>query len=335
MNIPTKNRQNLLPLFHYPFKAAIAIGFFSFATSALAQAGYPAKPIKMIVPHAPGGPVDVVARRLGDSLGRRLGQSVIVENRPGANGIIGANACKNAPADGYTFCVFLSDTIVINPSAYKKLQYGPKDFAPVAELTKIDAALVVSSSLPVKNLQEFVSYEATNRGSLNWGHFGIGSSSHLYMTKLNARLGTQLVDIPFQGGAPVVTALLAGEVQAAVLSYSLVSQHIKQGKLRALAVLGERSSSRFPGIPLMKDQGLGDSRQSWIGLFAPAGTSQQLIARMNKEVKAALADPDTNTSLIAQGLTIVGGTPEDVETLVTLEATDWAATVKAANVSLN
>lgn len=237
--------------------------------------------------------------------------------------------------DGYTFCVYLSDTVVINPSAYKKLPYSPADFTPVAQLARIDAAVVVSAELPIKSIADLAKYDAANPGKLSWGPFGVGSSSHLCMTKVNSQLGTKFFDIPYQGGGPTMNALLSGQVQASLLSYGLVSQHIDQGKLRAIGVLGDKSSPRFAGVPLLKDLGFGYSPQSWIGMFAPAGTSVAIVDRVNKEVKTALQDPELIKALESQGLAPSPMTPQELDTQVKADLAEWSALVKAANISLD
>ncbi len=315
--------------------AAVLIGGLGAATGAHAQADYPSKPIKMIVPQPAGGPVDVMARMVSDGLSRRLGQQVIVENRPGASGIIGASACKNAPADGYTFCALLSDSVVINPSVYTKLQYSPHDLSPVIEISKIESALIVAASLPVNSLADLARYEADHRGKLNWGHFGIGSSSHLYLEKVNASIGTQVVDVPYQGGAPAVVGLLSGQVEMAILSYSLVNQHIGQGKLRAIAALGDQPSAHFVDVPLMKDQGAGESPQAWVGVFAPNGTPGSHIAKINREANIVLQDPELIAKANGLGLKLIGGSADQLAGRVKADLATWASVAKAAKVRLD
>lgn len=300
-----------------------------------AQTAYPSRPVKVIVPLAAGGPVDLVARRVSERLTKQLGQPVMVENRAGGNGIIGANACKSAAPDGQTLCILLSDTLVINPAIYKKLPYTVGDFAPISEISRIDTAVVVSAALPIRSIQELVQYDRAHPGKLNWGHFGIGSSSHLFMAQVNEKLGARIVDVPYQGGGPALNGLLGDQVQVSSLSYSLVAQHIEAGKLRALAVLGDVPSPRFAGVPLLKNQGLGTARNAWIGLFAPTGTPAAVIARLSAEIKAITADPEFQKSLDAQGLHVTGRSPEETAAVIKAEGADWSAVAKAANVSLD
>ena len=296
---------------------------------------YPARPVRIIVPLAAGGPVDLVARRVGDRLAKQLGQPVTVENRAGGNGIIGATACKSAQPDGHTLCILLSDTVVINPAIYKKLPYAVTDFAPISEISRIDTAVVVTTALPVRTLRELVQYDRAHPGTLNWGHFGIGSSSHLFMAQVNDKLGSRIVDVPYQGGSLVLNAMLGNQVQVSSLSYSLVAQYIDSGKLRALAVLGDVASPRFPGVPLLKDQGLGTARNAWVGLFAPTGTSPAIIARLFNEIKTITSDTEFQKALEAQGLAVTGRSPDETAAVIKAEGEDWHWVAASAKVSLD
>lgn len=318
-------------------KLTCAIGLLASAWACAAQTAttWPARPIKVIVPLAAGGPVDLVARRVSDRLSKQLGQPVTVENRAGGSGIIGATACKTAQPDGHTLCILLSDTVVINPAIYKKLPYAVSDFTPISEINRIDTAVVVTTSLPIRSIQELVQYDRANPGKLNWGHFGIGSSSHLFMAQVNEKLGSRIVDVPYQGGGPVLNGLLGNQVQVSSLSYSLVAQHIESGKLRALAVLGDLPSPRFAGVPLLKNQGLGTARNAWVGLYAPAGTPPAVIARLYDEIKAITSDTEFQKALDAQGLSVTGRSPEETAAVIKAEGEDWRAVAKVANVSLD
>ena len=316
-------------------RSFLTLSLALFAGLCHAQTAYPSRPVKVIVPLAAGGPVDLVARRVSDRLSKQLGQPVMVENRAGGNGIIGANACKSAAPDGHTLCILLSDTLVINPAIYKKLPYAVGDFAPISEISRIDTAVVVSAGLPIRSIQELVQHDRAHPGKLNWGHFGIGSSSHLFMAQVNEKLGARIVDVPYQGGGPALNGLLGDQVQVSSLSYSLVAQHIEAGKLRALAVLGDTPSPRFAGVPLLKNQGLGTARNAWIGLFAPTGTPAAVIARLSAEIKAITSDPEFQKSLDAQGLAVTGRSPEETAAVIKAEGADWSAVAKAANVSLD
>ena len=320
---------------HRAVAGAVAIACFGAGAQYAVAAPYPERPIKIIVPFTPGGPVDLVARRMGDSLTKQLGQPAVVENRPGANGIVGATACKSAAPDGYTVCMFLSDTVVINPSIYKTISYSAKQFAPISEIVKVDSAVVVSASLPVNSLQDLVEYEKKHKGKLNWGHFGTGSSSHLYMTQVNKATGTQFVDVPYQGGSPTVTALVSGQIDVSLLSYGLVAQYIDTGKLKAIAVLGDKPSPNFKGVPLLKDQGLTFARSAWVGAFAPAGTPESVTRRLNAAIQTALRDEEVRKTLVVQGLLPVGGSPEALANVVNAESQDWASIAQAARVSLD
>lgn len=257
----------------------LAFALALFAGLCSAQTAYPSRAVKVIVPLAAGGPVDLVARRVSERLARQLGQPVAVENRAGGNGIIGANACKSAAPDGHTLCILLSDTLVINPAIYKKLPYTVGDFAPVSEISRIDTAVVVSARLPIRSIQELVQYDRAHPGQLNWGHFGIGSSSHLFMAQVNEKLGARIVDVPYQGGGPALNGLLGDQVQVSSLSYSLVAQHIDAGKLRALAVPrgdGGGHQDRKRGL---ERGGQGGERQPGLRRFLSPSVRRRSCAR--------------------------------------------------------
>lgn len=320
------------------FRTAI-VGAAFCAPLALAQSSETMnKPLRLVVPFAPGGPVDVVARAVGENLSRAMGQPVIVDNKPGANTIIGANACKAAAPDGQTFCVFLNDTVTINPSVYTKLPYDPeRDFVPVASLVGIEAAIVVAADLPVSNLKELARYDAANPGKVNWGTFGTGSSAHLYLGQVNRAMGARINHVPYnQGGAAVVTGLMSGDIQATMLSYGLVNQWIQKGKLKAVAVVGDKRSPYFPEVATAKEQGLGLDAKIWIGMFAPAGTPAPAVSRMNQAVNRIVLDPAFQKQFLqVQGFSPLAGTPSEFADRVRTDRAEWAAVVSALNVKLD
>ncbi len=296
------------------------------------------KPIRLIVPFAAGGPTDAAARAVGEGLSRALGQSVIVENKPGANTIIGASACKAAAPDGQTFCIFLNDTVTINPSVYSKLPYdSDRDFVAVASLVGIESAIVVSADLPVSNLKELAQFDAANPGKLNWGTFGIGSSAHLYLGQANRALNTRINHVPYaQGGAAVVSGLMSGDIQSTMLSYGLVNQWIQKGKLKAIAVIGESRSPYFPNVHSVKEQGLGMSPRLWIGMFAPSGIPAAAVEQMNKAVNRILLDPAFQKQYLeTQGLTPLVGTSQEFADRIRRDRAEWAAVASATNVRLD
>lgn len=296
------------------------------------------KPVRLIVPFAAGGPVDATARAIGEQLSRRLGQPVIVDNKPGANTIIGANVCKGATPDGHNFCVLLSDTVVLNPAIYSKLPYDPeRDFAAVANLVGVEAAIVVSTDLPVSNLGELGRYDVENPGKLNWGTFGIGSSAHLYLGQVNRAMNAQINHIPYsQGGAAVVTGLVSGNIQTSMLSYGLVKQWIEKEKIKAVAVVGDHRSPYFPGVPTVKEQGLGLSTKAWIGLFAPKGTPSAAVIQMNEAVNQILQAPHFQEGFLqAQGFTPIAGSPEELAARVRKDRAEWAEVASVLRVKLD
>jgi tripartite-type tricarboxylate transporter receptor subunit TctC len=317
----------------------VILGMAMCAQPAMSQvASSSSKPIKLIVPFAAGGPVDAAARAVGDGLSRALGQSVIVENKPGANTIIGASACKAAAPDGQTFCVFLNDTVTINPSVYGKLPYDPeRDFVAVASLVGIEAAIVVAADLPVSNLKELAQFDASHPGKLNWGTFGTGSSAHLYLGQVNRALKAQINHIPYtQGGAAVVAGLVSGDIQSSMLSYGLVNQWIQKGKLKAVAVIGDSRSPYFPDVRTVKEQGLGLSTKAWIGMFAPSGIPAAAVEQMNQAVNRVLMDPAFQKQhLETQGFTPIVSTPKEFADRTRKDRAEWAAVAAATNVRLD
>lgn len=292
---------------------------------------YPNKPIKLIVPFPPGGSADVLARTVGERVGKAMGQSVVVENRPGAGGIPGAQAVATAPADGYTL-LFANTNIAINPSLYKTLPYDTATaFAPVVLMVQVPNLLLVPADLGVSNVQELIAMAKARPGRLNYASAGNGTFPHLAVEMFKHLSGTSITHIPYKGAAPALNALLAGEVQ--VLSNDLVTatQHVKSGKLRALAITSATRSPTLPDIPTMAEAGVRDyAAAGWQGIMVPAGTPAAIIDRLNVEINKALADPELSASLPRQGLLVAGGSTQQFADFLRQDTARWAATVKAS-----
>jgi tripartite-type tricarboxylate transporter receptor subunit TctC len=288
--------------------AAIA-AFLSF--SAAAQ-GYPSKPIRLIVPFAAGGGNDNVARLVGKRLADSLGQPVLVDNRPGAGGMVGAElAAKSAP-DGYTLFLGGVGSHAINPNLHEKLPYDPiKDFAPVELLAQAPLVLVVHPSVPANSVAELTAYARAHPGKLNFASNGNGSSSQLAAVMFDSMAGVDMVHVPYKGLSPALTDLLSGQVQLMFSSVVAILPHIKAGKLRALAVTGAKRLASLPELPTIAESGLpGYEASSWYGILAPAGTPRNIVARLNAELTKALEQPEVRASLLAEGAEPVGGSPE-------------------------
>ena len=318
-------------------KMLLALAFAVVCTIAHAQADYPSKPLRFIVPYPVGGAADTIARHVGQVLTKRTGQTVIIENRGGASGMIGATACKLAAADGYTFCMLFSDIVAINPFIFKKIAYdAEKDFAPVIHVVKVDGVIVAPTAFPPNTLKELVAYAKANPGAINWASIGVGSSPHLLLEKINQSAGTDMKHVPYQGGGPVTTALLAGEVHVTMSGYGLVAPHIKSGKMKTFAALGTKRSSLIPEIPTLVEQGVEFTGELWLGLFAPAGTSPAQIDVINRHVNAIIADPAfVAKNLSPGGYAPTGGAPQALTDRVRRDQQEWGGLAKALNLGLD
>jgi len=282
-----------------------------FAAAASAQA-YPVKPIRLIVPFAAGGGNDNVARLVGKRLADGLGQPVIVDNRPGAGGVVGAELAAKAASDGYTLFLGGVGSHAINPNLHERLPYDPiRDFAPVALLAQAPLILVVHPSVPAGGFSEFVAYARANPGRLNYASNGNGSSSQLAAVMFDSMAGVDMVHVPYKGLAPALADLLAGEVQVMFSSVVAILPHIKAGKLRGLAVTGAKRLPSMPELPTIAEAGFpGYEASSWYGILAPAGTPRDIVMKLNAELGKALEQAEVRNSLLAEGAEPAGGTPE-------------------------
>jgi tripartite-type tricarboxylate transporter receptor subunit TctC len=274
--------------------------------------GYPSKPIRLIVPFSAGGGNDNVARLVGKALSGSLGQQVVIDNRPGAGGVLGAElAAKSAP-DGYTLFLGGVGSHAINPNLHERLPYDPiKDFAPVALLASAPLMLVVHPSVPAGSTREFIALARLKPGRLNYASNGNGSSSHLAAVMFEAMAGVEMVHVPYKGLSPALADLLSGRVQLMFSSVVAILPHIKAGKLRGLAVTASKRLALMPELPTLAESGLaGYEASSWYGVLAPAGTPEEVVARLNAEMVKALDQPEVRNSLLGEGAEPVGGPPE-------------------------
>ena len=312
--------------------AFIALAALAFA----AAAQYPSRPVRVLVPQPPGGANDTVARVIAPALGDALGQPLIIENRPGANGNVAMEAAAKAPADGYTLLLAADAQIVINPHFYRELPFDTlKDFAPVASLVNTNMVLAVNPKLPVNTLPEFIEYAKRANPPLAYASIGNGSQHHLVMEMLKQRAHIDLLHVPFKGGGPATTALIAGEVAAAFGGNS-VTGHVRAGRLRALAVAGRQRSPAFPEVPRLAEFYPGLEVTPWLALFAPAGTPGAIIARLREATSRALADPAT-----AEKIRRVGGlepyisTPAEFAALLKSEYARYGEVVRAVGAKVD
>jgi tripartite-type tricarboxylate transporter receptor subunit TctC len=307
---------------------------FAWAGTALAQT-WPTKPISVVVPYAAGGYYDLIARVVAQRLAEALGQPVVVNNKAGANGILGTEFTAKAAPDGYTIMVGGIGPHAVNPSLYPKLQYdGVRDFAPIIPVSIQPSILVVHPSLGVTSVRELVALAKSKPGQINYASAGAGSSPHLATEMLNTAMGIKMNHIPYKGTGPATVAALAGETTVYLGAGSETIQHIRAGKLRALAVAGSSRLAALPDVPTMIEAGVpGFEAASWFGFFAPAGTPPAIIARLNTEIGKILKMPAPHDAIAAGGTAqVTGGTPQDLGDLVKTETVKWAKVIKDADV---
>jgi tripartite-type tricarboxylate transporter receptor subunit TctC len=305
------------------------------ATAASAQS-YPDKSVRMVVPFAAGaGSNDIMARLVAQKLSDALGQQFVVDNRPGASGIIGTDIVAKAPPDGYTV-LMMSLTFTVNPSLFSKLPYDTvRDLIPVTMVASAPLMLVVHPSVPAKSVTEFIAYAKANPGKLNFGSGGPGTTPHLAGEMIKTVAGIQVTHIPYKGGAPALTDLVAGQIQFMCENIPGTLPFAKAGKLRALAVTDLKRSPLLPELQTLDEAGLkGYQIVGWNGLFVPAGTPQPIVNRLNAEVVKALALPDVKDRLATLGADAVGDTPQHFAVFIKAEIPKWAKVVKDAGLKI-
>lgn len=316
-------------------RALALLALSSMAFGAASQPAYPAKPVTIVVPYAPGGLSDSLARALAQRLAVGLKQPVVVDNKPGANTLIGAGAVAKAPADGHTLLLTAEATLAINPHLYAKLPYHPESsFAPVAALASLSQGLAVSPGMPADSLSKFLAQAKSAR--LTYANLGAGSTAHLNMELFQRAAGVKLEGVPYKGAGPALTDLMGGHVDAMIVATGLVAPQVQAGKLKLLAVGGSRRSALVPGVPTFAEAGLPDYQpSSWFALLAVAGTSPEIVRRLNADVNRILADPAFKTEFLDRnGLEAIGGSAEQLGALVRTEARRWGEVVRAAQVKV-
>lgn len=314
--------------------AALALAML--ASGAHAQA-WPAKPIKWVVPFAPGGTTDILARTIGDKLAIALGQPVIIENKPGAGGGVGADYTAKAPADGYTIMGGTISTHAINASLYKSLPYDPvKDFAPITLIARVPNMLVVNPDVPAKNVADLIALMKASPAKYTFASSGNGTSQHLSGELFKTMAGVEMQHIPYKGSPPALQDVVGGQVTMTFDNITTAWPLAKGGKLRALAVTTAKRSSVAPEVPTLAESGLaGYEVGSWQGVFAPAGTPPEIVKRLNAEIVKIIRMPDVNEKLTALGAEPVGNTPEEFGALVRAEVGKWADVVKKSGAKVD
>jgi tripartite-type tricarboxylate transporter receptor subunit TctC len=297
------------------------------AASAGAHAqAFPSKPIRLIVPFPPGGAVDFFARVVQAPLTDNLGAPVVIENKAGASGMIGAEFVARAPADGYTLLIGNIASLAINVGVYPKMTYDPvKDFTPIVRTVDVNYALVVNPVLAAKTVPELIAYAKANPGKVGYGSAGSGSLPHLATELMKAQTGIDVVHVPYKGGGPMVTDLLGGSVQMVIADQANLMPHVATGKLRALAVAGPQRSPNAPELPTMAESGLaGFDATAWQGVVGPAGMPADVVKRLNDAFNKVMAMPDVRAKLIGGGLDPVGGSPEAFGNFIRTEIAKWS-----------
>jgi tripartite-type tricarboxylate transporter receptor subunit TctC len=318
-------------LFHLLCQTLLAVLACVAAHSALAQS-WPAKPLRMVVPFAPGGGTDVIARYVAAGLTESLGRQVIVDNRAGANGIVGTEIVARAPADGYTL-LFVSSPHSINPSLYAKLPYDTLlDFAPVSMVALSPFVLVVHPSLPARNLKEFIALARTKPGDMSYASGGSGSSAHLAAELFNQMAGVKMREIPYKGAGPALLGVLTGETMAVFGNALTVQPHIQSGRLRALGITSAMRSTAAPEIPTISEAGVpGFRADAVLGMLAPARTPREVIDRLNAEVHKLMKSPAAIEAMRAVGVDISLSTPEEFGRVIEAEMQRWGKLIRALN----
>ena len=302
--------------------------------AAWAQA-YPSKPITLLVPFPPGGPTDLVARVLAKKMSEQMGQSIVIDNKPGANGNIAAVAAAKAPADGYTV-LYNTSSIALSPALYKNLAYDvQRDLAPVALTAVVPLALVVNPGVPVNNVREFIAYAKANPGKLSYGSAGNGNVTHLAAFQLVRHHDIDATHVPYRGSAPADVDLVAGQIQFMTDTINSVMPFVKDKRLKLLAVTTSQRMSLFPDVPTLSETVMpGFEAGAWQGIMVPANTPKAVVQRLNAEINKALQSAEVKEKLALQGAEPLGSTSEEYGAYVKKELARWAAVVKATGVTL-
>jgi tripartite-type tricarboxylate transporter receptor subunit TctC len=312
-----------------------ALGAVSFVTVATAQE-YPNRPIKFIVPYPPGGGTDVIARIVQEPLAAELGQPIVIDNRGGAAGNVGTDVAAKSPADGYTVLFTLSSH-TINPKLYNALPFDvERDFVPVSLVTLVPQILVAHPSVPASNVRELIALAKANPGKLNYASVGTGSPGHIAGELFKLRTGVDIVHVPYKGGGPAVVDTIGGQVQLLFVTMPAAWQHVKAGKLKALAVTSAARSVTAPEVPTMIEAGVPDYVvDSWYGALAPAKTPPPAIAKLNAAFAKVLANPQVKEKLLAQGAEAAASTPAEFDRRIKDELVKWELVIKSANIKLD
>jgi tripartite-type tricarboxylate transporter receptor subunit TctC len=315
---------------------AIALAGSLLALAPAAAQDWPTKTVKIVVPFGPGSTPDMVARLIADSLQRNLGQSFLIENKPGASGNLGTDAVAKAEPDGATIGISIGGPLAINTLLFSKLPYDPaKDIAPVTQLITQPSALVVNNGLGVNSVAELVALLKREPGKYNFGSIGNGSLSHLAMEAIALKSGTRMVHVPYPGSPQAMTAVLRGDVQMACLPAIAVTPQLASGKVKILAVSTGKRSALLPDIPTLKEAGIDVEADAWMGLIAPGGTPAPVVARIHDAVVEAIKAPAARAKLATQVMEPIGNSPAEFRAVIDREVARWAPVIKAIDLRIN
>ncbi len=311
----------------------IAAGGCVHAQTGGPAAGYPAKPVRIIVPFPAGGGLDTTARAFGQKLSEYWGQTAVIENRPGASGMIGAEAVVRGPKDGYLLLICSPAEVALNPALYARMNYDPfKELAPISLAAIYPNVIVVHASVPAKTVKELVALSKKTPGGLAFGSSGTGSTQHLAGEWLRSNAGINYLHVPYKGAAPATTDLVGGQIPTGILGLAPMMPHIKSGRVRGLAVTSAQRSAAAPEIPTLHEAGIKFESTQWFGFLAPAGTPADIIAKIQADVKRAAADAGVKERLVALGGDPVTNTPEEFAAFIKAENAKYAKVIKDANI---
>ena len=315
-------------------RTAVCVAFAALAATASAQ-NYPSGPVKLIVPIPAGGVTDVMARVVGQRLQEMWGQTVVVENRPGGNSGVGAQAVERSPADGLTLLVAPDSTFTANPALLSKLIYDPDGFTPISVLCRGTPVLLVHPSLPVKTVPELIAYAKANPGTLSYGSFGIGTYAHLSMEDLKQRTGMEIQHVPYRGAAPALNGLLGNVVSVMLLNLSSVEEHARSGNVRLIAAATETRIPALPDLPTAAEAVPGFKTSVWFGLWGPAKMAPELLAKIHADVSRALELPETRQFFKTNSFERVDLSPQDFGKLIQGDLKHWSALINAVGAKLD
>ncbi len=313
-------------------KQLVVLGaaFIAATTAATAQ-NYPSRPVRFVVPYAPGGSTDTLARSMAIKLSELLGQQVVVDNRPGANGDIGMTIVARAPADGYSIVLGYIANLGIGPSLYEKMPYDPvKDFASITQVAGASNIFVTHPSLPAKNFKEFIAYTKANPKKVSFATAGVASVGHLTGELLNDMAGIDMLHVPYKGSGQAISDLVGGHIKVMISGMASTLPQVRSGKLNGIVTTGLKRTPATPDIPTIAETFPGFESSSWFGVLAPAGTPKPIVTRLNADIHKSLQDPAVAKRLAAVGFEITYGTPEEFSAYIKSEIKKWAKVVKAS-----